>query len=304
MNFHPLHSVWNALAQDAQLPTVNDVIVRVHTTDALPERPAATRRVVAPRRAQAGNFVDALGHGISLLECWTATDIWLSNSDLAERSGLTRSTVSRLSSVLVDLGYLSRESQRGRLRLTAATLELGFGSPFACAPVAAVHAELARLAIELDVFAALSIRRLDKVQVLDNVASPLHPDAVAMDVGDWLPICRSASGRAAFSAMAEDEAQPLIERLRLRYGARWQPLHQQLERTKQEYASSGYCTSVSSLSRDVAAVAVPIAPAGSADIFILGCGMPAAKYHRERVEQEIVPQLMRVARGLTASLGQ
>lgn len=300
---HPLQGIWNSMIGELAHPEVSGVVTRVHTIDGRKPKSAAYRKVATPRREPLGDFVDALGHGISLLECWGECDLWLTNSDLAARSGLTKSTVSRLASVLVDLGYLSRESGRGRLRLTAATLQLGFGSAFASESVAEVHPELMRLANDLDVYAALGVRRLDKVQVLDNVASPLHPDAVAMDVGGLLPICRSASGLAAFSVLPEADAVPLLERLSSHYGPRWQGLQRQLSRTKQEYSSKGYCTSVAGLSRDVAAVAIPIVPPGGADIFVIACGMPATEFHRERVEREIFPQMQRVARELSYLLG-
>jgi DNA-binding IclR family transcriptional regulator len=188
--------------------------------------------------------------------------------------------------------------------LATATLGLGFGSAFAAEPIAGAHSELARLASDLDVYASLGIRRIDKVQVLDNVPSPLHPHAVPLDVGGLLPIFRSASGLAAFAALPEADALPLLEGHRTRYGGRWGALQRQLQMTKQEYASKGYCTIVAGLSRDVAAVAVPIIAAGSNDIFVLGCGMSARAFHRERVEKEIAPQMLRVARGLAVELGR
>ncbi len=300
---HPLHGIWNPAAADPGQPGIDGVVSRIHSIDGPRAKAERHRKVAAPRRTPDGDFVDALGHGISLLECWREPEMWLANSDLAARSGLTKSTVSRLTSVLVDLGYLSREFGRGRLRLTAATLELGFGSAFASEPVSEVHPELQRLANDLDVYAALSIRRFDKVQVLDNVASPLHPNAVAMDVGGWLPMCRSASGLAAFSILPDEEAAPLMERMSLHYGRRWQALQQQLSRTKQEVASRGYCTAVAALSREVGAVAIPIVPVGSDDIYVIGCGMPATEFHRERIERHIVPQMQRVAADLAHILG-
>lgn len=299
---HPLQGIWNTLVVAPQEPQLGGVVTRVHTIDGRPAKVGVRRKVAAPRREASGGFVDALGHGISLLECWRENDLWLTNSDLAARTGLTKSSVSRLSSVFVGLGYLSRESGRGRLRLTAATLELGFGSAFASEPVTQAHAELARLANDLDVYASLGIRRADKVQVLDNAVSPLHPDAVPMDVGGTLPICRSASGGAAFSALPEAEAESLLERLSSRYGPRWHSLQRQLMRTKQEYSSKGYCSSVAALSRDVAAVALPVASEANGDIYVIGCGMAATEFHRERVEREIVPRMLQAARQVAAAL--
>ena len=51
-------------------------------------------------------FATTLARGIELLRCFTADATELSNADLAQRSGLPRPTVSRLTYTLTVLGYL------------------------------------------------------------------------------------------------------------------------------------------------------------------------------------------------------
>jgi len=46
---------------------------------------------------------------------------------------------------------------------------------------------------------------------------------------------------------------------------------------------------------------VPIVPAGTDDIFVLGYRMAATDFYRESVEREIVPQMMLLARDLAAA---
>ena len=307
MALHPLQTVWGSTAPDApgnDLADLTGIVRRYHGTDGAKAVRTTSRKVAAPRQQPGGDFVEALAHGISLLECWQGSDVWLSNSELAERSGLTRPTVSRLSSVLENLGYLTRESSRGRLRLTSATLGLGFGSALSTSAAFPAKAELEDLASDLDVYAALSIRRIDKVQIVENVASPLHPDAVLNDVGAMLPICRSASGLAAMSALSEQDLSPMIPRLIAHYGNRWAGLQRQLVSKRMEYSAKGYCTSVAVLSQNVGAVAIPILPAGSNDIYILACGMPAVDFYTERVEQSIAPKMLRTAKALTEALSR
>lgn len=297
-----LEQFWNAKSTDPSSIDLTGIVSRVHTGVKPPAKAAPVRKTVAPRQQPGEDFVEALAHGLYVLECWQGADEWLTNAQIAERSGLTKATASRLCSVLVDLGYLAREGRRGRLRLTVQTLDLGFGSAFSVVPAAAAQPALAELAEQLDVYAALSIRRSDRVQILENVASPFHPDAVVMDVGGLLPICRSASGLAAMSALPDGEASSLIRSLSCRYGERWTPLAHQLSRTKQEYSIKGYCTSVAMLSRDVGAVAVPIIPSGSSDIFILACGMSARDFYTERVDHHIAPLMLKAAEKLSSAL--
>ncbi|MGE4238950.1 IclR family transcriptional regulator [Ramlibacter sp.] len=308
MGLDLLDTVWRTAAPRPGAPDLTGVVSRRHRlADAARVADAATvadaaRRKTPPRKAPGADFVEALAHGLALLECWKGHEVWLSNSELSDRCGLTRTTVSRLTSVLVDQGYLAREGRRGRVRLTASTLALGFGSAFSVLPADAAQAELESLARELDVYAALSIRRVDRVQILENVASPFHPDAVRMDVGGLLPLCRSASGLAALSAMPEREAVPLVTQLKMRYGERWDPLHRQLVRTRQEYMRKGYCTSVAALSPVVGAVAMPMIPIGGHDMFVLACGMSAREFFPERVERDIAPLMALAAQKLTAAM--
>lgn len=73
-------------------------------------------------------------------------------------------------------------------------------------------------------------------------------------------------------------------------------------RTKQEYSSKGCCSSVAALSRDVAAVTLPVAWEANGAIYVIGCGIAATEFHRERVEREIVPRMLQAARQVAAAL--
>ena len=296
---HPLQGIWNPHRENLDRFEPAVMATRVHNLDGPRHPRRAPRKVVPPRQPATTEFVGAVGNGFSLLECWGPSEVWLTNADLVERCGLTKSTVSRLASVLVDLGYLSRERGRGRLRLTSAILKLGFGSAFSIPLMSEVHPGLQRLASELNVYAALGVRKFDRIQVLDNVVSPMHPDAVAMDVGGTLPICRSALGLAALSVLPSSEAPVFLEHLKKRYGARWISIERDLSRTRRQYQQMGYCTCISGPSRDVGGVAVPLAPAAFGEIYVIGCAVPASEFNSARVAREIAPEMQRAARTRT-----
>ena len=298
----PLDTLWGGVSSPSPM-SVWGHVRRVCVQGVVTEQSGRARLAVRPRQQAGSDFVEALAHGLGLLNCWQSNEVWLTNSELAYRSGLTRSTVSRLTAVLFDLGYLSRDPDQGnRLRLTASTLNLGFGTTLTATAVSRVRPALAKLASALDVYVALGIRRDDKVQILENVASPLHPDAVAMDVGGLLPICRSASGLAAMSVLSERDVSPLICRLRSHYGKRWENIRQHMDWKKLEYSRTGYCTSVATLSQHVGAIAVPIVTARSKDTFVLACGMRAQEFYAARIEKTIAPLLLDAAKLLTPVL--
>ena len=63
------------------------------------------------------HFVTALARGLDLLACFRSSDRLLGNQELAQRCKLPRSTVSRLSYTLTQLGYLQYEQSAGKYRL-------------------------------------------------------------------------------------------------------------------------------------------------------------------------------------------
>src|SRR5215208_927006 len=86
-------------------------------------------QVAVPR----GDRNRSLERGIELLRAFRPGADLLGNGELAERTGLSRATVSRLAQTLVDCGMLERDRRRRAYRLAAPVLSLAHamrsGSP-------------------------------------------------------------------------------------------------------------------------------------------------------------------------------
>src|SRR5690554_7721401 len=90
-------------------------------------RPARRKRSVDTPSRNSPDFVEALSRGLSVLRCFTPGVRSLGNLVIAERTGLPRSTVSRIVCTLLTLCYLRYDSVSGRYSPGYAVLELGFG---------------------------------------------------------------------------------------------------------------------------------------------------------------------------------
>ena len=84
---------------------------------------------VRTRRAMVSPFARAL----SVLEAWTPEDTWLGNLELAQRTGLPTSTVTRMVQSLVQLGYLRHAPAERKGRSFAARRTASRYAP-RCAP--------------------------------------------------------------------------------------------------------------------------------------------------------------------------
>lgn len=166
-----------------------------------------------PRSGGRPNLTEArkgsLGRGLLLLELVAshpegATLMWL-----AEAAQLDKGTASRLVTTLVELGYLTRQSDR-RITLTskAVTLAHGFEAGFdlrrAARPV------LLALSRELGETLHLAVPNRSRVVYVDSVR-PLRETAFASIVGMTADMNVTATGRAVLFHLDPDERDALVQ---------------------------------------------------------------------------------------------
>ena len=161
-------------------------------------------------------LVQAVARGLSVLRAFKPGENSLSNSELAERTGLSKPTISRLSQTLVALGYLSIVPRTGHYQLGAGIVALchsllaGMPHRIAARPVLQEIADFSRL--------PASVGMRDQLVML-TIETAHHPQMrpARFDLGSRLPIETSAMGRAYLFALAEDEREAMLRRIRLQW---------------------------------------------------------------------------------------
>src|SRR3979411_1313872 len=88
---------------------------------AKPAKPPVKAGIVKTDR----HFVPAPARGLEVLACFRHGDRVLGNQELSKRCGLAKSTVSRLTHTLTNLGYLIYVEDSAQYTLGTATLSLG-----------------------------------------------------------------------------------------------------------------------------------------------------------------------------------
>lgn len=128
--------------------------------------------MLAPEEERGDWFATTLARGISLIQAFGPDDLWLSNAELASRTGLNKPTVSRLSATLIELGYLARDSEgkfRPGVRLPALAYPVFRG--FAIRQVARpLMMEVAR-----EIRSAVSLATLDRLSLI-SYGQKIHPN--------------------------------------------------------------------------------------------------------------------------------
>ncbi len=144
--------------------------------------------------------VASADRALTVLSCFRKGDSALSLAELAERTGLVKSTIMRLAISLVEHGYLAREGD-GSYRLDAEVLRLGTVYTQSFRLEAHVMPVLEELVARTGETAAFYVRRGEQRLCLFRVDSP-HLLRMHVRVGDALPLDSSAIAQVlrAFSA--------------------------------------------------------------------------------------------------------
>jgi len=267
----------------------------------------AARRVTAIRRDRSRSkedrhFVTALARGLEVLACFRSGDTLLGNGDLAERCGLPKSTVSRLSQTLARLGYLRYVEDAGKYRLGGSTLALGSAMLSGMAirqlarPMMQEVADFSQAVVALGLRVGLGVIY---IEVCRNKAAL----TLSLDVGSWVPLATTAIGRACLAVADDDERRALLLQLRAADPAAWSRRRRGIEAALDQHRKVGCASSFGDWQPDISGIAIGFQPGHGQPAMALNCGGPSFSLSRAFLIGEVRPRLASVVRRLEDSLG-
>lgn len=246
-------------------------------------------------------FVAALARGLEVLRAFTPNEGLLGNRDIAQRTGLPKPTVSRLTYTLTKLGYLMHDERIGKYQLAPGALAIGYSTLANMRIRQVARPFMQELAQYASASVALGARDRLNVMYVEHVRSPASV-LLRLDLGSRIPIATTAIGRALLAALPEQERLWLMEHLARREGDAWPQAQAAIEQAIDEVNSRGFTVAIGEWHRDVTSVAVPIVPSDRTGVFAFNCGAPAFQISRERLETDIGPRLVNMVRNIEAAI--
>ncbi|HYD94844.1 MAG TPA: IclR family transcriptional regulator [Noviherbaspirillum sp.] len=249
----------------------------------------------APQQKQSNakedrHFVTALARGLDVLSCFRSGEKTLGNQELAERTRLPKSTVSRLTYTLTKLGYLDYDDHLGKYRLGTASLALGSAMLSKLDIRQYARPWMQELADYSHATVSLGMRdRLSMIYV-ENCRSQAAL-TLRLDVGARIPIAQTAMGRAYLAETSDTERNDILERVRELDELKWPSIRDGVKRALDEYDTLGCCTSFGDWQPDVNAIAVAFRPANGGAILSINCGGPAFNLTPDFLLGEVKPRL-------------
>lgn len=236
-------------------------------------------------------LVTALARGMTLLECFSEDTPELSNGQLAQRTGLAKSTVSRLTHTLKELGYLNHCPTHASYQLGPAALALGYRYMAHTGVQRLAAPAMQTLANDLGHSVALGIvEKRDAVYL--HVANSDNHYGLRLSTGSRLPLLDTAMGRALICA---HRAQHRLVEL---------PSHAEvvITQAQAEFRQYGACFSLGDWQPDINAVAVPVIPVNGADIMALNCGGGPQVLTLDQLKDHVLPALQACADEIARAL--
>lgn len=246
-------------------------------------------------------FVTALSRGLQILDCFKFEDKFLGNSQIAERTGLPKATVSRLTYTLTELGYLRYSESLGKYNFGPSLINIGYsllshmGARRIARPLMQALAEHSHGAVNLGIREGLHMVYVDTYRSATNLL-------IQLDVGSKLPLASSAMGRAYLCVLSDEKRESLLEEIRLSDEENWPEVKRGIDRAFEEFQKYGYCKSVGSWRNEVNAVSVPLVLDDGSGIMAFSCGGPSFQFTEQLIDSDIGPRLLNLVGNVKTAL--
>jgi len=235
----------------------------------------------------------SLLRGLEILRAFRPGSDVLGNAEIAERTGLPKSTVSRLTGTLLKAGFLFHSPQQQGYSLGVSVLSLSHAMRSGSSLLQAARAPMLAEARRLRVNVGLALADRDEMVYLETLRFAGNPSLRQVVSGQRVPMALTSLGRAYLSTLSPGERRTQLAHLKSKHSRDWTSLRQQINQSIKDVALYGWC--MTSWQPQVVALATPIA-LGHQVTHVLNMSIHTSDT-LHRVAERLAPELMRL-RGL------
>jgi DNA-binding IclR family transcriptional regulator len=249
------------------------------------------------------DFVTSIARAFAILRAFKRGERALGNKEIAQRTGLPKSSVARITATLTSLGYLEFLPREEKHALGIGVLALG-QSYLSSNDVREVARPLMQeLADYSQATVALGAR--DGVHmVFLEICHGNQLFRLRLEVGERVPRGSTALGRAGYAALSpEERAHALAKYLNSVKKADWAKVREGLDQAVKDYEKHGFCFSLGDWNRNVFAVGVPMLSRDGRKVMAFSCFGPAHEMTRARIITDLGPRLIELRDRVKNALG-
>jgi len=240
--------------------------------------------------------VGSLMRGLEVLKAFRSGQGSLGNAEIAAATKIPRATVSRLSSALLEAGYLDYDRSTARYSLRPRVLTLGFSllSNLPILPVA--HEHMQKLAVESGCTVSLAAPDGSEMIYLDRCSGETLP--YFFSTGSAVETAKTGCGRAYLAALPAADLKEALLRLKPLYPSDWKQIEADIKKAASDVAARGFCLVDNTWRDGIRVVAAPLVSRDKRTILAVNCITPTHTMELERFVGQWGPALVYLAREL------
>lgn len=208
----------------------------------------------------------SLERGVAILRAFRPGVSTLGNAELAERTGLAKATISRLTQTLVICGLLQKDDQQRAYRLAPAVLSFAHAMRLSSPVLSAIGTLMRQEATRRRVNVGLAAADGDMMVYLESFRYSPRASFRTIVSGQRVPIELTSLGRAYLWALDPPQRQQALDDITKRRHKGWKQPTFEIQASFHDLETTGYCAV--RWQPGVVAVSLPLLP-GSADPYAL-----------------------------------
>lgn len=238
----------------------------------------------------------SLERGLELLRAFGPGATLLGNGDLAERTGLPKATVSRLTQTLVQGGYLEHDSVRRAYRLGLPVLSLAQALRSGSTVLGAAGPLIRETAQKLRINVGIAGADRQEMIYLESIRYSQRASLRTIVSGQRVPMELTSLGRAYIAMQPKAEFAVLMDTFERRGRSDWALLEREITEAVDAVHRSGFC--VASWQPEVVALATPLCIPGHR-LLVLNFSVRTTE-PKDSVVRELAPSLLRLREEITS----
>ncbi|MBN8188779.1 IclR family transcriptional regulator [Sinirhodobacter sp. WL0062] len=244
-----------------------------------------------------------LARGLSVLRAFRTNDNGLTNAELAARCGLPKSTISRLTWTLRELGYLTRAEGEDRFRPGPSLVAVGHVAASSLSFIEPADGVMSALADRTGTLVLLAVRNFDRMIVL-RTWKPKDVYSRWMEVGHRLPLQQRSTALAFAGALSSTEFSAIDQKLQSLGGSPL--LHEEYQQARAELRERGFILNSGETepTRTYRSASVPFRATELDEPVVFSCGEPISNSSVAHFEKEVGPALREAVQNLERLTGQ
>jgi DNA-binding IclR family transcriptional regulator len=183
----------------------------------------------------------SLERGIEILRCFKPGMNLLGNGEIAERTGLPPSTISRLTQTLVLSGFLEHDKEKSSYRLAPTVLSLGHAYKTSSIELRIIEPLMRKASEKLKLNVGLAVADRHEMVYLESIRYTKNIALRAVAAGQRVPIERTSLGRAWIASLDPSSRASLLLELKNSAIKNWGQIEREIQAAIESMQNKGYC---------------------------------------------------------------